>query len=98
MMDAGKAIRVTSKKNYSVNLGAKTDSSAEAVRSDKNPVAGFWFPVCLNRQRRLFQLADDRIVLLDHAAGHQPAFVLRNNDFVGAGVANRIGVALLAGT
>jgi hypothetical protein len=34
---------------------------------------------------------------LDHSSGHQAAFVFRDEDFIGARVANRVCVALLAG-
>src|SRR5580658_7659329 len=39
----------------------------------------------------------DRVILLDHPAGHQSAFVFGDDDFVGAGAADGVGVALLAG-
>ena len=36
------------------------------------------------------------IELCDHAAGHQTAFVFWNDDFVGAGIAHRLGVSRYA--
>ena len=44
----------------------------------------------LDRQR-------DRVILLDHSAGHESAFVFGDDDFIGAGTADGIGVALLSG-
>src|SRR6267378_2674063 len=47
--------------------------------------------------RPLLQTPQCRIIFLDHSSRHQAAFVFRDNDFIGARVANRVCVALLAG-
>src|SRR5258708_11438793 len=39
-----------------------------------------------------------RVIFGAHASGHDAAFVFRDNDFVGAGVAHGLGVAGLSGT
>jgi len=39
----------------------------------------------------------DWVILLDHSAGHQSAFVFGDDDFVGARAADGVGVTLLAG-
>jgi hypothetical protein len=58
--------------------------------------ANQWRPAS-DRRAPLLQTPLCRIVFLDHSSGHQAAFVFRDDDFIGARVANRVGVALLAG-
>src|ERR1700730_1721823 len=46
---------------------------------------------------RSLQIRQHRITLRNHAAGHEAAFVLGDDDLVGARVAHGLGVAGLAG-